>query len=376
MNIGIDVRTIGKKRTGDEVYTRYLINYIKSLSSQKDTYYLFSDRDNSDDTVLQNLPLHIKHIILKPSNKFLWTMRALSKALFDYKIDLLHVHYITPFITPSKTKVITTIHDVSWKEYPDLVTFKDKLLLNIFIPLSIRKADRVLTVSHHSMETINSYFPISQGKVGVIHNGGYINPTEKKYTHPKDRFKEIGDNPYFLYVGTLQPRKNIPFLIEQFKAAKKSFDFQHKLVIVGGLSAHNIDSQLNIYKNEQDIIFTDYVSEEDKYRLLAHCFAFCFPSLFEGFGIPVIEAMSFGKPVIASHASCLPEIIGNAGKTIPVNNTQEWQKALYDITVSEEEYLELSQASLHKAKEYTWEAMGESTVNVYQSLLNEITVNN
>lgn len=369
MNIGIDVRTIGKKRTGDEVYTRHLIDYIKTLQSPEETYYLFSDRDNTDDPTLQDLPPHIKHIILKPANKFLWTMGALSKALFDYDIDLIHVHYITPFITPPKTKVLTTIHDVSWREYPDLVTPKDRKILNTLIPLSIRKAYRVLTVSHHSMDAINTHFPASRGKVAVIHNGGYQNTTDSKYTHPNDTFNAIGDTPYFLYVGTLQPRKNVPFLIEQFLAAKRSFEFPHKLVVVGGLTAHNIDPSIKKYQNEEDIVFTDYVSEEDKYRLLAHCFAFCFPSLFEGFGIPVIEAMSFGKPVIASHASCLPEIIGNAGKTIPVDNTHEWQKALYDLTVSEEEYQELSQASLHKAKEYTWEAMGQSTIKVYKSLI-------
>jgi glycosyltransferase involved in cell wall biosynthesis len=368
MNIGIDVRTIGKQRTGDEVYTRYLIQYIKTLSDTEDRYFFFSDRDNTDDPTFHDLPSHTRHIILKPAHKFLWTMGALSKALFEFDIDLIHVHYITPFITPSKTKVVTTIHDVSWREYPDLVTTKDRKILNTLIPLSIRKADTVLTVSHHSMDTINTHFPVSRGKVGVIHNGGYLNTQEKKFSHPKNTYKEIGDTPYFLYVGTLQPRKNVPFLIEQFLIAKKIYQFPHKLVIVGGLSAHNIDPQIHKYQSEQDIVFTDFVSEEDKYRLLAHCFAFCFPSLFEGFGIPVIEAMSFGKPVIASHASCLPEIIGNAGKTIPVDNTHEWQKALYDITVSDEEYQELSQASLHKAKEYTWEAMGQSTVHIYTSL--------
>lgn len=372
MNIGIDVRTIGKKRTGDEVYTRHLINYIKSLQDSDDTYFLFSDRDNTDDPTLQNLPPHTKHVILNPSDKLLWTMGALSQALFKYDIGLIHVHYITPFITPPKTKVLTTIHDVSWREYPELVTAKDRKILNTLIPLSIRKATRVLTVSHHSMEAINTHFPTSQGKVAVIHNGGYIAKPTQPSNHPKDSFPSI-DEPYFLYVGTLQPRKNIPFLIEQFLLAKESFEFSHKLVIVGGLQAHNVDPEIQKHRDNPNIVFTDYVSEEDKYRLIEHCFAFCFPSLFEGFGIPVIEAMSFGKPVIASHASCLPEIIGNAGKTIPVDNAHEWQKALYDITVSEEEYQELSQASLHKAKEYTWESMGESTIKIYHSLKDSST---
>jgi glycosyltransferase involved in cell wall biosynthesis len=369
MNIGIDVRTIGKKRTGDEVYTRHLISYIREHPQLNATYFLFTDRDNSDDTILHDLPVHMKLIILRPAHKLLWTMIALSKALFTYHIDLLHVHYITPLFTPAWTRVITTIHDVSWKEYPNLVTLKDRAILNILIPLSIRKATHIITVSNHSKRAINNYFPQSIGKVSVIHNGGYLPVDINQYSHPNLSFPQIGKTPYFLYIGTLQPRKNVPFLIEQFLLAKDIYQFPHNLVIVGGLKAHNFDTKLKAYQNNDNIIFTDYVSEEDKYKLLAHCYAFCFPSLFEGFGIPVIEAMSFGKPVIASHASSLPEIIGNAGKTISVNDQVRWQRAFQDLVVSAEEYQDLSFASKHTSQKYTWTKMGKATLSVYDKVI-------
>ena len=175
MNIAIDIRALGKKRTGDEVYTSELIKGLMQLEIGHD-FYLFTDTEDWYQVLaLKNLPNNWQVIPLSPPSKLIWTEYLLPKACHQYNIDLLHIQYIAPlFGLPKYTKMLNTIHDISWKFVPQHIKFLDKFLLNTLIPKSIQKSDAIITVSKHSKYAIQNIFGTDINKIHSIYNGGHI----------------------------------------------------------------------------------------------------------------------------------------------------------------------------------------------------------
>jgi glycosyltransferase involved in cell wall biosynthesis len=375
MNIAIDIRAIGKKRTGDEVYTTELIKGLVRLEIGH-SFYLFTDTEDwYQSPVLKDLPQNWRVIPLLPKSKLLWTEYLLPKACHQYHIDLLHIQYIAPlFGLPKYTKMLNTIHDISWKFVPQHIKFLDKFLLNTLIPQSIKKSDAIITVSKHSKYAIQNIFGTDLAKIHSIYNGGYIDniPT---VISTSQKVRMALKEEYILYLGSLQPRKNIPTAIQSFaKYIESNPDSKLKFIIAGG-KGYNYDTQIDTVITEfglqERVILVGFITDEEKILLLKQAKAFIYLSLYEGFGIPLIEAMSLNTPVISSNASCLPEVVDNAGILVDSYDIEEITKAIKVLVHNPLIAKEYKDKGLERAKKFTWESMVKNTYDIYKKLLLE-----
>jgi len=367
LRIAIDCRTIGKKRTGDEVYTKNLVLNLAKIDS-KNQYFLLFDR-NVDRAILGSIPpANFKIITITPSHKLLWTMYSLPKWLKKNHVDVLHVQYIAPLWLPKHIKLITTLHDVSWKFYPQYIKKSDLFFLNTLIPISIKKADKIITVSQTSKEDIVKTYAIPPDKVRVVYNGvhipiGYATPDRviEKYHLPKN---------FIFYVGTLQPRKNVPSLLRTFQVLRNKYKVENVQLVIGGGRGHNYDERIDVlveqYKLKDDVIFPGYIDNEDLPILYKLAKVFVFPSLYEGFGIPPLEAMASGTPVVVSDKSCLPETVGDAGLVVDPEDSEVFAEAIYRAMYDEPLRYALIEKGYKRAKELSWERAARETVILYE----------
>lgn len=381
MRIGIDIRAIGRQRTGDETYTRELVKNLLRID-EKNQYLLLTNTENVAEIqeIKQKLELHkfsqAEIFSISPANKSLWTFWSLPRFLVKNDVDVLHVQYITPQFLPSKIKIVTTIHDVSYIPMAAHIQPADLFFLKTLIPISIKKADKVIAVSNFTKSEICRYYLTDKEKIEVVYNGvddhffqvlesEQILIIKKKYNLPSK---------YLLYVGTLQPRKNIPFLIKcfyQFKQQVSGYE-DLKLVLRGNLNAHNTDSKIkDLISNksiQSDVIFSDFVDEQDLPGIYQGASAFCFASLYEGFGLPLIEAMASKIPVLTNDSSCLREITKDRAYIYPTNNQDkfiEQLKQLLNDTATNNAVI--NQAYEH-AKVFSWNKAAQETLAIYEKV--------
>jgi glycosyltransferase involved in cell wall biosynthesis len=374
MRIGIDIRLIGKKRTGDE---QVFFNLVKNLAEidQSNQYFLFTDRDPKQDNELEaetdklNLKNNFKIIFINAPNRFWWNFWALPDHLRKNPVDVFHTQYIAPIWLPKKIKLVLTIHDISFNFFPQFIKKSDLFFLKTLIPRSFKMAAKIIAVSEFTKNEIEKNYRIPAKKIAAIHNGvnfDFFN----QYVAP-EKLKEIGKkynlpDKFILYIGTLQPRKNIPILIK----AMRHLDI--KLVLAGNKKAHNfdprIDKTIKKYNLQEKIVFPGWIDEEDKPALfkLARCFVF--PSLYEGFGIPIIEAMSAGAPVVCSDIPALREISRDAALLCNPKNNQELSKNILKILTDQQLKERLIQSGIETAQKFTWQKTAKNMLEIYEEL--------
>ncbi|HUD09128.1 MAG TPA: glycosyltransferase family 1 protein [Candidatus Saccharimonadales bacterium] len=376
MKIGIDIRLIGKKRTGDEVV---FFNLVKNLTEidRSNQYFLFTDRNPEKNRELKaeidklKLADNFKIIFIDSPNRFWWNLWALPHFLNKNPVDVFHTQYIAPFWLPKKVKLVLTIHDISFNFFPQFIKKSDLFFLKTLIPRSLKMASKIIAVSEFTKKEIEKYYHIPAEKIAAIHNGvdfesfnqtistEKLEEVKRKYNLPEN---------FILYVGTFQPRKNIPVVIEALK------DLDIKLVLAGNRKAHNFDKRIDetIGKNNlgDRVIFPGWIDEEDKPALykLARCFVF--PSLYEGFGIPIIEAMAAGTPVVSSDIPCLTEVGGEGALFADPKKPQEFAKKIREILSDKNLRDSLIKKGVEIAKSYTWQKNAEKTLGVYSGLAN------
>jgi len=381
MVVAIDIRLLGKKRTGDEAVFFHLTKELLQLDTPDISYELLTDE--TDATKIATLYARLRCIgkstvtivSLPTKNRFTWNAIALPKYLAHHRVDILHTQYILPFFVPKRTKIVTHIHDISFRVYPELIGLSDRFFLSILIPQSLRRATRILTPSQFTKNEIIQYYGIDEEKITVIPNGigeeflhDFSNELEKgkeiqKKYHLPDAF--------ILSVGTLQPRKNIPFLITAFSKLKKRLP-NIKLVIVGKRDAHhvdmNIDKVIKERQLEDDVVFPGFIETNDLPSLINLSKVFVFPSLYEGFGIPLLEAMSQNVPVASSDIPSLREVGGDAVTYFNPRNVASCEEVLYTLCTDNQVRLRLEKAGKDTIKRFSWKESALLLVRLYQSI--------
>lgn len=381
MRIGIDIRNIGKKRTGDEVVFFNLVNSLAKIDSQN-SYFLFTDVANP--SILRNMvviPLEIEGkdnfqiISLKSPNKFIWNIWALPKYLRKNKIDIYHTQYITPFFVPKKTKIITTIHDISFNFFSQLIKKTDLFFLKLLMPHSLKRADKILAVSQFTRDEIIKYYKTDPNKIEVTYNAvddkfmaseysaEELDKVRKKYNLPEK---------FILYIGTMQPRKNVAFLIEGFAKIRDRLS-NTKLVVAGKKGAHNYDNAIDkaIGENnlESEIIFPGFIEEGEKPAVFKLARTFVFPSLYEGFGIPVLEAMSQKIPVVTSNIPSLKEIAGKGAEYFEIGSLENLEEKLYNVSVKEDIRRNLINSGLERVRFFSWKKTAGKVLKIYKQVI-------
>jgi glycosyltransferase involved in cell wall biosynthesis len=379
MKIGIDIRLIGKKRTGDETVVFNLVKNFARISTNHKFKLL---TDVSDGKTLSEISdslgiignENFEIVSLSTSSRFAWNFWTLPNYLRKNPVDVYHTQYITPFFVSRNVKILTIVHDISFNFFAKFIKFSDLFFLKTLIPMSLRRADKIVGVSQFTRDEIIRYYKISPDKVDYIYNAvsdeflnGEISSQQKKLVREKYKLPEK----YILYIGTLQPRKNIPHLISAFARIKNEIS-DVKLVICGNLKAHNVDQQIEKsienYELSADVVLAGFIDEQDKVAVFAGAHVFAFPSMYEGFGIPPLEAISQNVPVICSDIPSLKEIVQSGALFFDLHDVDDLSKKLYDITVNNDLRAELIQSGKARISFFSWEKTALKMLAIYEDM--------
>ena len=377
MKIGLDVDSLTIKSGGIGRYAVNLINHVAKILLNEGQNEIFIFFHHSFDRDLIHKHSHLKFIDKYTNIK----SNVLRKGIFlpfsmrRLKMDLFHGldHIGIPFLYEDKRcKYVVTIHDLITRIYPSKFTKKHRLVQNTLLPHILRKADRIIAVSNSTKNDIIKFYPEYAHKIKVIYEG--VEPQffpRSNHEIEKTLDKYNVDFRYILFLGTVEPRKNIIRVVDAFIQLKQEGNIEQKLIITGrkGWLYKDIIEKINKTPFSQDIIFTDFVDDEDLPSLYSGSEIFLYPSLYEGFGLPVLEAMSCGSPVITSNLSSLPEIAGDAAILVDPMNVEEIVQAMEKLLRDRELRKELKRKSLERAKFFSWEMAAKETLHLYEDIL-------
>lgn len=277
------------------------------------------------------------------------------------------IHYpdtIAPIF--AKNKVIITVNDLSFKTMRSSFTWKTAMRKNILTDISVRKASKILTISNFAKEEVLKYYKnIDKSKIKAIHIG--FDDFSKDIINEKEISQEILNikKPFILTVSTISPRKNVDGLIKAFNVIKN--EITCNLVIAGRdgwmyEEVHKLAEELHL---EDRVIFTGGINDEELKFLYKNSKLFIYPSFYEGFGLPPLEAMSFGIPCIVSNKTSIPEVVGEAAILVDPNDIDEMAKAMKNVISDNDLYNKLVKKGFERVKVFSWNKCAENTLKIY-----------
>ena len=370
MKIGIDINVVNHfPREGLGNYVYYLLENLMNLDWQNEyTLYLKSKPTGN---FLLDIKNNFKLKVLKVGK--LWMQLGIPlSCVFDKQDVILFTTPLVPFVSlPCKT--VVTIHDLAFMHLPEFPLFSQRYLLAL-TKFATKRVDRIIVYSQSTKKDIVKYCGINPRKINLIYLGyddeSYnskidLNKTQlikQKYNLTKD---------YILHIGAVKKRKNILRLIEALNLLKKEYRIKHMLVIAGRKDEsyyHELVLTINRLGLKTEIVFTGYIVQDDLPYLMKGADVFVFPSLFEGFGLPVLEAMATGIPVVASNLSSLPEVVGNAGILVNPYNIEEIAQAIYRVLTDKNLREDMYNKGLERAKMFSWRRTAQETLKVLEDV--------
>jgi glycosyltransferase involved in cell wall biosynthesis len=363
MKIVIDAR---EYPTSTGRYVRKLLEYLEKIDAESKRQYIVLIKSADFDSYqpkasnFTKIKSDFKEFTFSEQMGFLRHIRNLKPDLVHFSITQQPVLY--------SGKEVTTIHDLTTLRFTNpaknLVIFKFKQLVYGWVIKKVaKKSDHIITISEYVKNDILQYTGINPTKITVT-----LEAADKVTANPEP-FPNLSEGSYLLYVGRNQPHKNIRRFIDAFAILKKTRP-ELKLVLVGKKDA--LSEKHNAYAATQqinDVIFTGYVSEGQLRWLYENCACYVFPSLSEGFGLPPLEAMIHGAPVVSSNATCLPEINGDAAHYFDPLDTNDIAKKTAEVLDNNNLRQELIQKGAEQVKKYSWQRMAEQTLEIYKKVL-------
>lgn len=272
----------------------------------------------------------------------------------------------------AKCPTLLVCHDIAWHHNPGQVPGIVQKYYEYFVPQFLSQADHVVTVSDYVRRDIHKTFSIDLNQTSVVYNG--VKPEFQPLSLLEQqavKAKHSSDKPYFLFVGSMHPRKNLVRLIEAFAIFKQNLKSEHKLLLVGkmGWQTSEIKDRFESSAFKDDICFLGYQEQSELVRLTAAAHALCFVSLEEGFGVPMIEALYCDVPVIASNTSCMPEIAGDAALYVDPLDPDDIADKLAQISQDSELRHKLIQNGQQQRQRYSWDRSAQQMLTIMSRLL-------
>lgn len=379
MRVGIDGRALTGRFTGDRTYWRGLLGALPN--TDEDLEIVLYTRTPIASTELPATG-QIRTRVIAAANDRLWSLLALPAALKKDRADLVHVQYTTPPRMLCPCPAVTTVHDISFKLHPEWFRPKDRILLNASVPISMRHAARVITDSESSRRDILAAYRLPEERVEAIPLGlstGFGSDNIPQVHSPADVLARYGiASPYVLAVGVMQPRKNLAMLCRAFGRAMRTSGLGHALVIAGKAGWATDADSLRALAREAGgdsaanaLVFPGYIDDADLPAVYAAADLFAYPSLYEGFGLPPLEAMSCGTPVLVSDAPALPEVVGSAARIVAATDTDAWSAAITEMLTDDTLRQRYRAAGPRRAACFTWTETAKRTRQVYRDVVRD-----
>jgi len=366
MHIAFDGTTLRPGRTGVGYYTEHLLRHAAA------------QRGDDAITVISNSPIEMTYpmpegvrtdVSAAWAPRFVWMQTHTPRVLRRIHADVVHfTNGMVPVASPIPT--VVTIHDMSLTMYPQFHPIRRVLLNRPFVNLAARRADAIITVSQAARNDIVRLYGLDAARVHVVHEAaapgfrvihdqGELRRVRERY-HLPERF--------ILYVGTIEPRKNLPTLVEAFAKRRVAGDLPHHLVCAGpyGWLSDDIEAQIDRLRVRDAVRFTGYVPFDDLPGIYNLAEMFVFPSIYEGFGLPVVEAMACGTPVITGSVAALNEVSGDAAERVDVLTVESLGDSIVALANCRERREDLSHRGRQRAMTFSWERAAADTLAVYR----------
>ncbi len=363
MRIAVDAHAIGRKLTGNETYIRNIIREL-ARTDEESEYVAFVSAKGAERHIPQRFEAR-----RVSNNPFVRLGYQLPMELGRLRPDLIHVQYTAPLICP--VPIVAVVHDVSYLDHPEFFSKSRALQLKLTVARTVRRAARIVTQSEYSRKSILRVYGVDPELVHVIPLGvdPCFRPMARVAAESGVRASCGINFPYVLTVGDLQPRKNQVGLVRAFaELLKAQPNLPHHLVLVGKDNWHGQEVREAARRSgvAERIHFTGFVTDEQLRELYCGCDVFVFPSFYEGFGLPVLEAMACGRAVASSNATSLPEVADSSALLFDPASIPEMVRAMRDLLVDAELRARMERLGVQNAARFSWERAARSTHEVYQ----------
>jgi glycosyltransferase involved in cell wall biosynthesis len=370
MRIAFDGTTLRPGRTGVGYYTEHLLHHLaaEAIGDAKDEIIVISNR--GVDTT-RPLPRAVR--VASSSwrvPRMVWMQTLAPRLLRQLQPDVAHFTNGMVPVAPG-VPVVVTIHDMSLTLYPEYHPLRRVLLNRPLVDIAARRADAIITVSESARQDIVRLYGLAPERVHVVHEAAAPAFRRVHDVAQLERVKQrygLADR-FILYVGTIEPRKNLPRLIEGFARRRQSGDLPHQLVCVGpyGWLSRDIQRRIERLRIADAVAFAGYVPFDDLASVYNLAEMFVFPSIYEGFGLPVIEAMACGTPVITGHVPALAEVAGGAVEHVDRLDAESLGEAMVRLARCRDRREELARLGLERSKAFSWKRAAHETLNVYRT---------
>lgn len=364
--IGVDARQLSTQLSG---IGRYNLEILSRLVKMGHQWYVYSHREielgswNYPNVHVRTA--HFSHTYLR----MLWSQSVMPWWAAADKLDLFWspLHRLPVFL-PKKMARVVTVHDLVWRHSGHTMRSVNRWLDATLMPEAVRQSDRVIAVSSSTARDIENEMPFAAGMVRTIPLGNSVMGDPQ----PRSALADLGlEVPYFLFVGTLEPRKNLARLLEAFSRLKSTEAGGAVLAIAGGTGwgSVEVDDLIHQWGLQGRVRKLGYVSDQQLATLYAHALFLAMPSLYEGFGLPLLEAMSRGLPVLTSDISSMPEVAGDAGVLVSPHDVDSIARGLAALLGDNAFRLELASRALASAARFNWDRAALETMVTFKEAI-------
>lgn len=362
MRFSVDAHSVGCHLTGNEVYIRNLLTEFAKID-RSSQFIAYISKPDAGSRLPQGLATR-----WVSENPFRRLGVDIPLRLREDRPDLLHVQYTGPLFT--KVPLVVSVHDVSFLEHPQYFTRFRAHQLKMTVRRTVERAAAVLTPSEFSRTAIIKHYHLDEDKVVAVPNAvsSEFRPIDRA-TAQSSLEKRFGiPGPFVLTVGDLQPRKNHMGLLKAFEAVVRAHpQLTHRLVFVGKETWYSKDLHQAVRQSgiAERVHFTGFVEDVDLVQFYAACDLFVFPSFYEGFGLPILEAMACGRAVASSDTSAMPEVADGAGILFDPRSQEQMARAIRDLLLDSELRIRMERLGLQRASLFSWQRAAERTLEVY-----------
>lgn len=368
MKIGIDLHTLTNFKQGTHTFTSNLVEELLALDRDNRYYLYITDKNEGVLEAFSRPNVTFSRVV--PHQRLIRIPISLPVKLAYDGIDVFHCQYMAPLT--AVTPIAVAMHDIIHEYMPELYPRNLCRMMRVLYPLSVRKARHVLTISEHSKQDIMKYYGVPPEKITVTYCGvsKAFSPIDDQAAIGRAKHRYGISGPYIYYVGRLEPRKNLLTLIRAYHALRQRGVDTHTLVLSGMKyyqyeRLHALVVELGL---QREVIFTGGVEDAELPLLINGASAFAYPTLAEGFGLPPLEAMACGTPVVTSNLSSLPEVVGDAGLLVDPLSVDELSSAIERIITDSELRASLRAKGLIQAGRFSWRDTANRTLEVFKRM--------